>query len=117
MKKLTMLDGRNVVAPTWEDVEKDWSNLFMNQLAPPGQFRQEIQARARVWSGTEIIVSGSAYDFLQEAERAGLVYGMSDHYQPGLPALIQRYVPLARVVYLDGIAAKQIERKLNAAGS
>jgi hypothetical protein len=74
LKGIRLVDGRLLTGTEWSDVEAAWSQDFMNSLTEPGRFREEIQNRAQiVVRRTEIIIDGSAHDFLNECERAGLV--------------------------------------------
>lgn len=104
---IRMVDGTIVSGDDWSQVETQWANLFMNQLIPADQFRAEVQNRARVWSGTDIAVDGTSYDFLQECERAGMLTTITnvDAVDPNKPAA----KPASRVVFLDAVrhAAEQ----------
>lgn len=94
---IRLIDGSVIKAPSWEAVETDWSVDFMNQISSPEGFRTDIQNRAKLWSGIDIQISGSSYDFLAECERAGLVQTIQNASQSydGPPI-----VPISRKVFL-----------------
>lgn len=113
MRGLRLEDGRVLRGETWADVDQAWSSCFMNAIVPPDEWRTEIQNRAKLWSGLDIAVNGSAYDFLQESERAGLVSLIYDATHVADTSEPQPK-PTARVVYLADMrrrAAQREERK------
>ena len=66
-------DGVVQLAPSWEALETVLRDSQLETYESPELFRIVMQHRAHAWSGTEIDVSGSAYDFLCELERAGML--------------------------------------------
>jgi hypothetical protein len=112
LKGIRLVDGRLLTGTEWSDVEAAWSQDFMNSLTEPGRFREEIQNRARLWSGAEIIIDGSAHDFLNECERAGLVITVEGAER--VAPVREMSKPAARVVFLNEVreaASRRLERR------
>jgi hypothetical protein len=115
LKGIRLLDGRLLVGEDWAAVEAAWSNESMNSIIEPGKFRAEIQHRAQVWSGTEILIDGSAEDFLNECERAGMVTTI--YNADNVTAQREVPKPAARVVFLNEVreaAMRRLERRAQA---
>lgn len=101
MVGIRLNDGNVIRGNDWEIVESLWAADFMNQIIPEQLFRPEIRDRAKVWSGLDIAIDGSSYDFLYECERAGLVtliMGDAEHAIDGQPG---KSIP--RTIYLDRV--------------
>lgn len=65
-------DGKVQTAETWEDLEEQ---VRVSQYDIPAKesFREHMANRAKKWSGTEIMTSGTSNDFFWELERAGML--------------------------------------------
>ncbi len=72
MPKIKWPDGDLEVAESWEALEE---SVRADQWTPfsPEEFRLQMQHRALVWSGTEIMTAGDSKTFFEELSRAGLL--------------------------------------------
>lgn len=65
-------DGKVQTAPNWETLE-EVIRVSQYDIPDRNEFRDHMERRAKLWSGTEIMVNGDANDFFYELERAQLL--------------------------------------------
>lgn len=110
---IRFLDGKILRGSTWEEVERAWNAEFMNAVSDAAEFRTDLQHRAKVWSGLDIVTDGTAKDFLYECERAGLITML--HNADGATDAAPLGKPVSRVIFLDSVRRAAAERVQRAA--
>lgn len=65
-------DGVRLSAQTWPLLEEKLKRAQVFGTVS-GDFREEMQRRARVWSKTDILIDGTSRDFFCELERAQML--------------------------------------------
>lgn len=105
MNAIETFDGYVHIGESWDDVLTLWNDDDWTLWDQPTAFRASQASFAREWSGVEIETNGSAFDFLAECERAGLVTTIPNVTSERLNTGVQR-MPLPRELHLQRLAER-----------